>query len=78
MVQVEATPVLPRVRSKGPQQEQQKPLAFKVGRLLVLSLLARFGRRTPIVGWFVAPVVSSSPDIWPRDVVASPDTAEQV
>ena len=61
-VQVEVTPVLPRVRSRGPQQEQQKPLEYKVARLLALSLLASWGRRTPILGWFVAPVVSCRRD----------------
>ena len=58
IAQVETMPVLPRARSKGPQQEQQKPLGYKVARLLALSLLASWGRRTPILGWFVAPVVS--------------------
>jgi hypothetical protein len=55
--QIEVTPVLPRARSRGPQQEQQKPLGYKVARLLALSLLASWGRRTPILGWFVAPVM---------------------
>lgn len=61
-VQIEATPVLPRARNSAARQEQQKPLAYKVGRLLALSLLATMGRRTPILRWIIAPVVSWSLD----------------
>ncbi len=30
---------------------------MQIGRLMVLSLLSTIGRRTPLMGWFVAPVV---------------------
>lgn len=58
-VQIETSPVLPRPGSKAREQEQSKPLAYKIGRLLALSLLATIGRRLPILGWFIAPLVRS-------------------
>lgn len=56
--QIETTPVLPKVR-KASEQEQSKPLTYKVGRLLALSLLTTVGRRTPVVKYFIAPVAST-------------------
>jgi hypothetical protein len=54
--QIETTPTLPNAR-KASEQAESKPLTYKIGRLLLLSLLSTLGRRTPLVQWFVAPAM---------------------
>lgn len=49
----------PASQGQGQQQEQTRPLGWKVARLAALTLLSRFGRRVPVFTWFVAPTVSS-------------------
>jgi len=66
--QVETSPVLPgkpqrsskgtpASKGQGQQQEQTKPLGYKVARLAALTLLSRFGRRVPVFSSFVAPMM---------------------
>lgn len=58
---VEAAPVLAPTASKTAnsiqQQQQRRPLGYKVARMALLMLVSKAGRRVPVFKWFVAPVM---------------------
>lgn len=59
--QVEVTPVLretvPKTVKPNQQQEQRRPLGYKVARMALLMLVSKAGRRVPVFKWFVAPMM---------------------
>lgn len=59
--QVETTPIIckmgPESVKPSDQQQQRRPLRYKVARMAFLMLVSKAGRRIPVLNWFVAPVM---------------------
>lgn len=51
------TPLPKHQRMPTQQQPQSKPLHIKIARLVGLSLLSAFGRKLPVAGWLIAPMM---------------------